>query len=40
MFQTEVTLTTIFITIGVIIILTAIGIVYVNKKSKKVDKKR
>jgi len=38
MFQTEVTLTTILTTIAIIVILIAIGIVYVNIKSKKVDK--
>jgi len=39
MFENEVTLTFIFSTIAVILALTAIGIVYVNIKAKKVNKK-
>jgi hypothetical protein len=39
MFENEVTLSFIFSTIAVILVLTAIGIVYVNKKAKKVNKK-
>ena len=35
MFESEVTLNFIFSTIAVILLLTAIGVVYVNKKSKK-----
>ena len=35
MFESEVTLNIISYTIVVILILTAVGIVYVNKKSKK-----
>lgn len=35
MFESEVTLNFIFLTIAVILLLTAIGVVYVNKKSKK-----
>jgi len=38
MFETEVTLTFIFSTIAVILVLTAFGVLYVNKKAKKVDK--
>ncbi len=35
MFESEVTLNVVFSTIAVILLLTAIGVVYVNKKSKK-----
>jgi len=35
MFESEVTLNIVFSTIAVILLLTAIGVVYVNKKSKK-----
>jgi len=35
MFESEVTLTFIFSTIAVILVCTAIGILYVNKKAKK-----
>lgn len=35
MFEDEVTLTFIFSTIAVILVVIAIGIVYVNKKAKK-----
>lgn len=38
MFEQEVTLTFIFETIAVILIITAFGIVYVNKKAKEVKK--
>jgi hypothetical protein len=38
-FEQEVTQTLIFSTIGVILLITAIGIVIVNKKSKEVEKK-
>ena len=39
MFEQEVTLTFIFSTIAVILAITAIGVLYVNKKAKKVEKK-
>ena len=39
MFEQEVTLTFIFETIAVILVVTAIGIVYVNKKAKEVKNK-
>jgi len=39
MFESEVTLSFIFSTIAVILGFTAIGIIYVNKKAKKVEKK-
>ncbi|WP_276309168.1 hypothetical protein [Arcobacter arenosus] len=39
MFEQEVTLTFIFSTIAVILLFTAIGIVYVNKKAKEVKEK-
>jgi len=39
MFESEVSLTFIFSTIAVILVLIAIGIVYVNKKAKKVKEK-
>ena len=35
MFESEVTLNVVFSTIAVILLFTAIGVVYVNKKSKK-----
>ena len=38
MFEQEVTLTFIFSTIAVILSFTAIGILYVNKKAKEVNK--
>lgn len=38
MFEQEVTLTFIFSTIAVILVITAIAIVYVNKKAKEVKK--
>lgn len=37
MFEQEVTLTFIFSTIAVILIATAIGVLYVNKKAKEVN---
>ena len=38
MFEQEVTLTFIFSTIAVILVITAISILYINKKAKKVEK--
>ncbi len=38
MFEQEVTLTFIFSTIAVILAFTALGILYVNKNAKKVNK--
>ncbi|QKF81206.1 hypothetical protein [Halarcobacter ebronensis] len=40
MFESEISLSFIIYTIVVILMLTAIGIIYVNKKSKKVDKEK
>ncbi|WP_320036286.1 hypothetical protein ACMC56_03760 [Campylobacterota bacterium DY0563] len=40
MFESEVTLTFIFSTIAVILVLIAMGILYVNKKSKKVKEEQ
>ncbi|WP_321468665.1 hypothetical protein [Halarcobacter sp.] len=40
MFESEVTLTFIFSTIAVILVLIAMGILYVSKKSKKVKKEQ
>jgi len=39
MFENEVTLSFVFSTIAVVLVLTAIGIVYVNKKAKRINKK-
>jgi cell division protein FtsL len=39
MFESEVTLSFIFVTIAVILVCIAIGILYVKKKAKKVNSK-
>ena len=39
MFETEVTLSLIFLTIVVILVLTALGVILINKKSDKVNSK-
>lgn len=38
MFESEVSLTFIFSTIAVILVFTAIAVLYINKKAKKVNK--
>jgi ABC-type antimicrobial peptide transport system permease subunit len=38
MFEAEVSLTFIFSTIAVILVFTAIAVLYINKKAKKVNK--